>query len=279
MVKAEGYKRFCNRPSFLIDTDFPPYRNYSVVTRTDLHVKILDETVINRAKARGLELIVYAPHFTQLPTIEARAAEYSSDTVTVLPAREIFTGPWWQRRHLLAIGLQDPIPDFIPLELAISEVKRQGAALLVPHPTFFSVSMSASDIDQYASSLDAIEVYNPKHLPFHNNRAERLASRYTLPRFASSYAHLPTTVGEVWTKIEADIEDVHDLRDAIQSGAVASPTRRPGFTHRLRQTAEIAHLGWENSWQKFERTILKGTESTHPTNPLYPNRFRDAIDA
>ncbi|PSP39031.1 metal-dependent phosphoesterase, partial [Halobacteriales archaeon QH_7_65_31] len=34
--------------------------------RVDPHVKILDERVVRRAKQRGLDAIVYAPHFIRL---------------------------------------------------------------------------------------------------------------------------------------------------------------------------------------------------------------------
>ena len=42
-------------------------------TRVDLHVKILDETVVDRAKARDLDVLVYAPHFEHIEAIRERA--------------------------------------------------------------------------------------------------------------------------------------------------------------------------------------------------------------
>ncbi|PHQ46649.1 metal-dependent phosphoesterase, partial [Halorubrum sp. C3] len=37
-------------------------------TRVDAHVKVLDDEVVARAKDRGIDALVYAPHFTRLPT-------------------------------------------------------------------------------------------------------------------------------------------------------------------------------------------------------------------
>ncbi len=88
----------------------------SVQYAVDMHVKILDERVASRAKARGIDVLVYAPHFERLPDIRAKAAEFTDDELLVVPAREVFTGTWRQRRHLLAIGLEDPIPDFITFD-------------------------------------------------------------------------------------------------------------------------------------------------------------------
>jgi predicted metal-dependent phosphoesterase TrpH len=42
--------------------------------RIDPHVKVLDDRVVRRAKARGIDAVVYAPHFTRLPEIRDRAA-------------------------------------------------------------------------------------------------------------------------------------------------------------------------------------------------------------
>ena len=245
------------------------------MTRIDLHVKLLNESVVERARSRGLEAIVYAPHFTQLPTIEARAATYSTQSLTVIPAREIFTGPWWNRRHILAIGLTDPIPDFIPLEQTMNEIERQGAAVLIPHPTFLSVSLTSEEIDHYADRIHALEIYNPKHLKRHNRRAKHIAQACDLPTFGSSYAHRTATIGEVWTTLTTDITDVFDLRDALIAGKLGTIERNTGWRHSIRCGAEVAHLGWENTWQKFNRVILEEKEPTHPNNPCYADRFSD----
>ena len=172
-----------------------------------MHVKLLDERVVRRAKARGLDAIVYAPHFTPLPEIERRAAIYTDPELLVVPAREVFTEDWRDRKHLLAIGLSEPIPDFITLEGALLECRNQGAATLVPHPDFLTVSLDAADLDRYRSLVDGVEVYNPKFWPHHGRRASRIAENASQPAFASSYAHLRGSVGEAWTAFDrADVE-------------------------------------------------------------------------
>lgn len=244
-------------------------------TRVDLHVKVLDEGVRERAKARGLDVLVYAPHFTRWPTVQRRAEQFSDDELTVVPAREIFTGPWRDRRHVLALGLTDPIPDFITLEGAMAELRRQDATVLVPHPTFLTVSLGREQIREYRDILDAIEAYNPKHLPWHNRRAQRLVDELDIPAFASSYAHLPGTVGEVWTTFETEIRSQESLVAAIEEGVPRRLLHRRGVTHRLRRLAEFSHLSYENTWKKFDRIALSGMESTHPGHVAYGGRFDD----
>ena len=246
-------------------------------TRVDAHVKVLDDAVVARAKERGVDALVYAPHFTRLPTIRRRAERYSDDELTVVPAREVFTGNWGNRRHLLALGLSDPVPDYITFEGAMAEFDRQDAAVLVPHPEFATVSLTQPEIKAHAGRIDALETYNTKLLPHQNARAQRIAEEIGIPGFGSSYAHLRGTVGEAWTAFEADLADEAAVVDAFREGLDRTVVHRAGVGHRLRGLAEYAHLAYENTWAKADRIFLSGDEPTLPTNVAYEGRFDDVI--
>ncbi|MBV0900834.1 PHP-associated domain-containing protein [Haloarcula salina] len=241
----------------------------------DMHVKVLDERVVERAKERGLDALVYAPHFTRLPEIRSRAAAFSDDELTVFPARELFTGAWQERRHVLAIGLDEPVPDFITLEGAMTELERQGAAVLVPHPGYLNVSMGLEDIERYRDIIDAVEIYNPKQLSYHWDRARAFAERTGHETFVSSYAHLRGTVGEVSVAFDEGLDDVTALTRALKTDAKRTLIHRDGPSHALRRALEWAHLGFENTWGKFDRLMLQGTEPTHPDHVAYDDRFDD----
>ncbi len=244
--------------------------------RVDLHTKILDEQVVHRAKIRGLDVLVYAPHFERLPAIRERAARFSDDDLLVVPAREVFTGSWRNRKHVLAVGLSEPVPDFVSLDAAMSEFARQDAAVLAPHPEFATVSLGEADLRRYREQVDAVETYNPKHWARHDRRARDLAATLDLPAFASSYAHLRGTVGEAWTAFEDPVDSAADLVAALREGAPRRVEHRSGVGHALRCRAEFAHLAWENSWEKIDRIVLSGTAATHPRQPAYGGRFDDA---
>ena len=244
-------------------------------TRVDAHVKVLDDAVVARAKARGLDAIVYAPHFTRLPTIRERAARYTDDELTVVPAREVFTGDWANRRHLLALGLTDPVPDYVTFEGAMAAFERQGAAVLVPHPTFATVSLTPPELDAHATRLDATETYNAKLLPHQNARLSGLATDVDLPGFGSSYAHRRATVGEAWTTFDESLPDAASIVEAFREGRPRRVVRRPGIRHRVRGLLEYAHLGYENTWAKADRLFLSGDEPTLPSNVAYEGRFDD----
>jgi len=244
-------------------------------TRVDLHVKVLDERVRERAKRRGIDVLVYAPHFTRWPEIRRRAVAASDEELLVVPGRELFTGDWRTRRHVLALDLDTPIPDFLTLGGTMAELDRQNAVVLAPHPGFLTVSLHEEHIERYREQLDALEVYNPKHLPRDNRRAREFATEFDLPAFSSSYAHLRRTVGDVWTDFGADIDTRADLHAALRGRVDRTVGRRRGPRHQLRCALEFAHLGWENSWKKLDRMYLSGTEPTHPTHVAYDGRFDD----
>lgn len=240
--------------------------------RIDLHVKVLDERVVARAKARGLDALVYAPHFVRLPEIRRRAAAYTDADLAVIPAREVFTGTWRNRKHVLAVGLTEPVPDYVTLASAMAELDRQGAAVLVPHPEFATVSLGEADLRTYRDELHAIETYNPKHLGVHNRRAGVLSDSLDLPPFASSYAHLRSTVGEVWTAFPGVEATEAALVDALREGHPRTIEHRTGFAHRLRCCLEVGHLSYENSISKVYH-FMRGPKATNPHHPVYEGRF------
>ncbi|WP_440764192.1 PHP-associated domain-containing protein [Natronorubrum sp. DTA7] len=247
----------------------------AVESRVDCHVKVLDESVVDRAIDAGLDAIVYAPHFTRLPEIRRRADRFSSEDLLVVPAREVFAGSWRDRKHVLALGLEEPVPDFIPLEAAMAEFERQGAAVLAPHPEFATVGLTEADLRRYRDAIDAVEIFNPKHLPSHNRRARELASLFDLPPFASSYAHLPSTIGVAYTAFETEIDAEADLVSALADGVPRRVAHHTGSRRWRTAAVELAHLCYENTWEKVDRLFLSGTEPTHPNHIAYDGRFDD----
>ena len=240
-----------------------------------MHVKVLNERVVRRAKAHGIDALVYAPHFTRLPAIREQAEQFSDDELTVVPARELFTGNWQRRRHVLAIGLDEPVPDFLTIDGALEELDRQGAAVLVPHPDFLNVSLTPPEIREYRDRIDAIEVYNPKQFPGQNRQAKELASDLDIEPFTSSYAHLRGTIGEAWIEFDRELDGTGALVAALRNQEPRSVFHRDGIGHLLRCAVEFCHLGYENSWSKLDRLFLQGTEATHPDHVAYGGKFDD----
>lgn len=244
-------------------------------TSVDPHVKVLDERVVARAKDAGLDVLVYAPHFEHVARIRERAARFSDEELLVVPAREYFTGTWATRKHVLAVDPDEPVPDFLPLDVTMAELRDQETAVLAPHPEFLTLSVDRADVETYADRIDAVEVYNPKHWPRDNRRAREIAKDSGLPTFISSYAHMAHTVGEAWIEFDRRVETAAQLVAALREGAPRRMYHRDGLAHTLKCRAEFAHLGWENTWKKFRRVVLDDIEPTNPNHPDYDDRFAE----
>lgn len=237
--------------------------------RVDPHVKVLDERVRHRAKRHDLDAIVYAPHYTPWPSIVERAMAVSDAELTVIPAREVFTGSWRHRKHVLALDLDEPVPDFLTLEHTMARLREQEACVIAPHPGYLSMSLTPADVETYRAEIAAVEVYNPKFLPWHTRRARTLADRLELPAIASSYAHLCGTVGSVAIDLEVSRHDRAGIIEALRRGAVTAVSL-PDRHERLRRSgAELAHLAWENSGIRIRRSLAGGPVATHPSAPIY----------
>jgi predicted metal-dependent phosphoesterase TrpH len=245
------------------------------VTRVDMHVKILDETVVRRAKQAGLDALVYAPHFTHLSEVRARAERYTDEELLVVPARECFTGDWQERRHVLVVDPSEPIPDFLSFDATMGLLADRDETVLAPHPEFLTMSLSRGDIRSHRDVFDGVEVFCPKNWSFHTERMQTIAEEVALPAFASSYAHLPWTIGEVWVEFERPIEQSRDLTDAISAGEIARCSRRGGVEHLLKRRAEFCHLFKENTIDKVRRLAFEHPEQTNPNNGRYDDEYRD----
>lgn len=243
------------------------------VTRVDLHVKVLDTSVVRRAKKAGLDVLVYAPHFTHLSDIRDEAERYTDDELVVVPARECFTGRWNRRRHVLVVDPSEPIPDFLPFEQTMTELDRRDETVLAPHPEFLTMSVAREDIHEYRNVFDAVEVFCPKNTRYHTRRMHEVATETGLSTYVSSYAHLPHTVGEVWVEYDVPIETAEDLRAALTGERECRHRRKDGLTHLLKRCGEIAHLGYENTWERLRRMALQPCEPTNHRNPRYDDRY------
>lgn len=244
----------------------------------DPHVKVLDERVRRLAIQRGLDAIVYAPHYTAWPSIVERAERFTDDRLMVVPAREVFTGTWRDRKHVLAIGLSQPVPDFLSLETTLSVLAEQDAAVVAPHPGYLTMSLSPGDVEVHRDVFDAVEVYNPKFLPWHEHRARRLAERLDLSPVASSYAHLRGSVGAAAVQLERSVSAPRDVVDALRNGAISDVEIPAGTTHWRRSAPELAHLAWENTGARIRRSVARGAVATHPSAPVYEGRFTGPSD-
>jgi predicted metal-dependent phosphoesterase TrpH len=166
-------------------------------------------------KERGLDGVAVTNHdvFTRV----------TSSEVIILPGIEVST----QQGHIIGLGISGPIERGRTADETISTIQDAGGIAIVPHP-FDPVSPCVNPV-KLRSRPEAIEVINADALFFGLNTkyARQMANRLGLPMVAGSDSHIPETVGDAYTLIEADSKNLDDILNAIRAGScqpIGGPT-------------------------------------------------------
>jgi predicted metal-dependent phosphoesterase TrpH len=140
--------------------------------RADFHSHSIGEGVFGAGTERlvaqhleaalevGLDVLAVTDHNDLRPGLLAReyAARHGIPNLLVLPGMEITTE---ERVHLVAVGLEAPVPSWEPLDMTISRIRESGGLSVLPHP-FFAHLRSHREVD-------AIERFNARYGDFSIN--------------------------------------------------------------------------------------------------------------
>src|SRR5207248_4705617 len=121
--------------------------------------------------------------------------------------------------EVIGLFIREKIPRGLSIEETVSEIKRQGGLVYVPHP--FDRMHSVPDYEhllRILDDVDAIEVFNPRvAIGAFNEEASRFAAKYRLPAGAGSDSHVAQGLGSVRIRMrdfDGPAEFMQSLRDA-----------------------------------------------------------------
>ncbi len=241
-------RRLQSRP--LIDVDLHMHTDHSPDCATPV------EVLLAEAKERGLGAIAVTDHNEISGALEARA---KAQGIKVIVAEEIKTA---DQGEVIGLFIKERIPRGLTLQETISEIKRQGGLVYVPHP--FDRLHAVPDYEHLLPVLDqvdAIEVFNPRvAIGEFNEEAARFAAKYRIPAGAGSDAHVPQGLGSVRIRMrdfDGPEEFLESLREAdiirnpanllyvqalkfLQTKAMPAAARRAARDRRLRRVADRA---------------------------------------
>ena len=239
-------RRLQSRP--LIDVDLHMHTDHSPDCATPV------EVLLAEAQERGLGAIAVTDHNEISGALEARA---KAQGIKVIVAEEIKTA---DQGEVIGLFIEKRIPRGSTLQETISEIKRQGGLVYVPHP--FDRLHAVPDYEHLLPVLDqvdAIEVFNPRvAIGEFNEEAARFAAKYRIPAGAGSDAHVPQGLGSVRIRMrdfDGPKEFLESLREAdiirnpanllyvqalkfLQTKAMPAAARRAARDRRLRRVAE-----------------------------------------
>ena len=182
---AAAARIVADRP--LIDVDLHMHTDHSYDCATPV------EVLLTEARAKGLGAIAVTEHNEISGALEAAA---KAKGIKVIIGEEVKTA---SQGEVIGLFIKEKISRGLTLQETITEIKRQGGLVYVPHP--FDRMHSVPDYKHLLDVLDdvdLIEVFNPRvAISEFNEEAVRFAAKYRMVAGAGSDAHVPQGLGSV----------------------------------------------------------------------------------
>jgi len=201
-------------PELKIDLHVHTVASYDAHTRREELPAIIE--------ARGLDGVAVTEHNKFDPP--------KLDALT-LPGVEISS----RDGHIIALGIQEMIQPRQPADYTIRQIQKQDGVVIIPHP--YDPVCECIKLSRLNTTPHAVETVNADALSFHvsNWLARRDAARFKLPQVGGSDSHIPQTVGDAYTVIDADSRNVKDILDAIRAGKVRAEGHATSVRNKLRK--------------------------------------------
>ncbi len=248
--------------------------------KADLHI----HTSASDGMASAREVLDYVQEHTDLDVI---AITDHDDIRGAWEAREIWAKGRYRfdlivgievtaiEGHVLALFVEDPVPNLRPITEVLEAVHRQGGICIAPHPLSWltrgvdrKTLMRIRDMARDGIHFDAIETANQSPAArIARRRALELNRRaLKLPEVGGSDAHFLPVIGSAFTRFPG--RTAEDLRRGVFQGTTQGVAgRHPsllqlGATKVLRQTyrgimTTPRRMGWGPTAASFVRRIFR----------------------
>ena len=199
----------------MIKADLHVHTCYSIDCRTSL------ERIVDRCLETGINCLAVADH----NTIKGALKLKEMAPFRIIIAEEIRTS----RGELMGLFLSREVPQGLPPEEAIAQIKKQGGLVSIPHPFGRWPLRSSKRLTtpEILSRVDIIEVFNARTpLPNGCNKAQGLALKYKLPASAGSDAHTAGEIGRAYVEMP-EFNSPSDFLDSLSRGKISGHRSNP----------------------------------------------------
>lgn len=184
--------------------------------------------LVSAARRRGLDRIVVTDH----NSIAGAIAAHRIDPELVIVGEEVRT----TRGEILAVFVTEELPRDLSPKETISRLRDQGAFISIPHPFDRWRAWRLADLEEIASLVDAVEVFNARCLRSSDNeKALEFARRHQLSGTAGSDAHAPFELGAAHLEMPL-FQNANELRIAMREARVIGKLS-PFWVHFVSQFA------------------------------------------
>jgi len=206
--------------------------------RLDLHVHTANsfdgfttlEEAVSAAKGKRLDGLAITDHDVTTITADQSCDEQG---VILIPGTEVST----RYGHVLALGVSQPIPEGLSVEESVERIHSLNGVAIAAHP--FSMLHGLGWKRESVELVDAIEVINANsHLfTYQTGRSRRLAQTLQKPMTAGSDSHIPKTIGNAYTIVEAEGTNLDAILKAILQGKTRPTGASTSVFDKLGETA------------------------------------------
>lgn len=197
--------------------------------KLDLHVHtrcshdaFTDPDVIAQiARKRGLDGIAVTEH--DLPST------YRSDEILVVPGIEVSS----REGHIVSLGAYEPVPKGLSADQTIELLRGQNCVIVVPHP--YDITSPSVDPLRLRNRVDGIETVNSSTIPFWfaKRKSEKAARTLGVSMVAGSDSHIPSTIGDSYTLLEASSPTIENVLESIRLGKTTACGSSTSIRNRI----------------------------------------------
>jgi hypothetical protein len=169
------------------------------------------QETVKAALLKGLDCIAICDHGEIEGAIEAIKAAFDKP-ILVIPGIEIKS----REGDILGLNIQKVIPNGLPAQETILEIKKAGGFVIIPHPFGFFCSFKGN-LEDISQNIDAIETLNANIFKNNNQKALDWAQKHNLAISAGSDAHSPMFIGRAFLEIPGAKLSISQIFEQIKN--------------------------------------------------------------
>ena len=190
------------------------------------------ELLLETAKEQGLGAIAITDHNEISGALEAQEIAARIGGIKVIVSEEVKTA---HEGEVIGLFLSERIERGMSMAETISEIRRQGGLVYVPHP--FDRLHSVPDYEnllEIVDEIDILEVFNPRvTLSSFNEEAVRFARKYAIVPGAGSDSHVAQGLGSVKIRLR-DFEGAQEFLESMREADIVRKHKNLVYVQALK---------------------------------------------
>ena len=214
------------------------------------------EVLLATARDRGLGAIAITDHNEISGALAARQVAEEMGGIKVIVAEEVKTA---EQGEVIGLFLEEKIPRGLTMDETITDIRRQGGLVYVPHP--FDRLHSVPDYEhllRIVEEIDILEVFNPRvALTAFNEEAERFAAKYRIVPGAGSDSHVAQGLGSVMIRVH-DFDGPEEFLEAMRDADIVRKHKNLIYVQALKLLQTGRPSGARRAAVPLEARPVKG---------------------